>query len=133
MTQVVGSYGLIAEPLEWHISAGADSYAGPFTLNEPAPSTDPIDLTGYTAACEVRTKPGETLLASLSSTDTDPTVILGGADGTVLLWLPSAVSALWGPDVKKGVFDVELTKDGVTTMLGAGTVVIRPNVTTGAP
>ena len=125
MTVIVGSYGLIEDAIEWHISAGADSYAGPFTLTSAVPPNDPIDLTGYTGACELRTKAGETLLATTTVTITPLT-------GTVLVYLPSAVSAMWTADIKKAVFDIELyAPDGTVTLLGRGTALIAPNVTTG--
>ena len=134
MTVTVGSYGLIEDTIEWHIKAGSDSYAGPFQLTGPAPTYTPIDLTGYTAACEVRTTVGGELLARLSTAALpDPTIEITALTGTILLWLPAAVSAMWDTAVKKGVFDIELyDPDGTVTMLGGGNAVIRPNITTGS-
>ena len=131
MAEVVGSYGLIEDLVTWKIAAGSDSYAGPFTLTGPAPGLVPMDLTNYTAACEVRTRVGETVLARL--TTEDATITLGGAAGTVLVWLPAAVSEAWTPDIKKGVFDIELYGPGASvTALCSGVAAIRPNITKNA-
>lgn len=129
MTITVGNYGLIEEPVEWKIAAGADSYAGPFLLTDEADA--PINLTGYTAACQIRKAAGGALLADLS---TDDDITIDGPAGSVLVHLPAAASAAWAANVRTGVFDIELTNGaGIVQRLCTGTVAVSPNVTTEVP
>lgn len=64
MAEVVGSYGLIEGDLvTWKIAAGVRFLRWPVHPYRPGTGLVPMDLTGYTAACEVRTRAGETVPA----------------------------------------------------------------------
>jgi hypothetical protein len=84
----------------------------------------PVNVTGFTAAMQVRTQSGGSLLADLGSH-----LALGGAGGTITLSVPASTTGAWTWD--GGVYDMQLT-DGsgnVITLL-AGQFTITPAVTT---
>lgn len=87
---------------------------------------DPINLTGYSAAMQVRqTYKSTTPVVSVSS---GSGITLGGALGTVAV----QVSATTTDDIKAGryVYDLELTSaGGEVTRLIEGTLTVTPEVT----
>lgn len=92
-----------------------------------------ISLVGYTARMEIRNSnaepSGTTALATLTTEGTTSKITLGGALGTVTLFMSDTVTAaLVGFG---GVYDLELkrTSDGTVTRLVQGNVVFSPEVT----
>lgn len=82
----------------------------------------PIDLTGYTAAAQVRYRYPDTNPAAIFSVE------LGEAPGVVSLKLGAAQTAALAKPF--GVWDCELTApDGTVQRLAEGRVVISPEVT----
>ena len=126
-TITLGSQGLLEDvDVVWRIKAGADAWAGPFRLWQDEAKTTPVDLSGTTGRCELRTKPGGALLAVATVVIDDPNLIR--------LHVPAATSAQWSAKTTVGVFDVELVdSDDAVTSLCTGTLEISPNVTTGQP
>jgi hypothetical protein len=84
----------------------------------------PVDLTGYSAALQIRP-------FALSTTifyDASPNITLGGILGTITLELPASVTEnfTWW----QGVYDMLLTSaGGQVTRLLSGSVFISPGVT----
>jgi len=81
-----------------------------------------VDLTGYTAVSQIKTRIGDaTPLATF-------TCVTGGTAGTVTMTLPNAESASLTSGV---VYDMQITSSGgVITTLIAGSLTINPQVTT---
>jgi hypothetical protein len=86
-----------------------------------------INLTGYTARMQIRERvESSTALVSLTSSSG---ITLGGAAGTVVITITATqTDAL--PNMKKGVYDLELVSaGGIVTRLLQGEVVVSPQVT----
>ena len=89
---------------------------------------DPVDLTGYTAAMQVRENYGSTAtVLSLTSEGTAPTITLGSSDGLIEVQVSATVMA----EIPAGVYvyDLELDDDGVVVKPVRGQFEIRPEVT----
>jgi hypothetical protein len=87
-------------------------------------SSGPVDLTGYTAALQIRPFALSTTILFDASAD----IVLGGVAGTISLTIPAADTATftWW----KGVYDLLLTdSSGVSTRLLQGSVDVTPGVT----
>jgi len=88
-----------------------------------------IDLTGYTAAMQIRAAITDALPA-VDLTDANGGLVLGGALGTVDIYITSiATDAL---TFTNGVYDLELTDAGGTgdvTRILEGKVTVKPAVT----
>jgi hypothetical protein len=87
-------------------------------------SSGPVDLTGYTAALQIRAYP----LSSTILYDATPNIVLGTTDGTITLTIPASSTAIftWW----QGVYDLILTdSSGVATRLLEGSVTVKPGVT----
>ena len=83
------------------------------------PDGTPIDLTGYTAAMQVRD--GQTLLAT-------PTTTVSGPAGTITLAIPATTTATLPAATAK--YDLFMTDPGgAVTRLLAGTISIIPRTT----
>lgn len=100
-----------------------DTYRWQFKLFNDVNQTLPADLTGVTAAAQIRDKPGGTAIAALSCTVTLPNLIdavLAASDSAIL---PSS-----------GAWDLQLTyaSGDVATVL-AGPVNVTPDVTNIVP
>jgi hypothetical protein len=87
-------------------------------------TSGPVDLTGYTAALQIRP-------FALSTTilyDASSNITLGGTAGTITLDIPATATALftwWN-----GVYDLILTdSSGNVTRLLQGSVIVTPGVT----
>jgi hypothetical protein len=87
-------------------------------------TSGPVDLTGYTAALQIRP-------FALSTTilyDASSNITLGGTAGTITLDIPATATALftwWN-----GVYDLLLTSSaGIATRLLMGSVTVTPGVT----
>jgi hypothetical protein len=86
-----------------------------------------INLTGYTARMQIRERvESSTALVSLTNSSG---ITLGGAAGTVVITITATqTDAL--PNMKKGVYDLELVSaGGIVTRLLQGEVVVSPQVT----
>lgn len=125
-----GSWGLVEDEYRWKVAAGADNYLGPFIFadGEVEPDT-PIeeipreDLTGYTGGAQVRRRHGGEVIATCE-------VLIDGAAGEVLLWMPSDESRDWSVKWTSAVFDAELYAPGGKVLrLCHGSLAILPNVT----
>lgn len=84
----------------------------------------PVDLTGYTAAMQIRPYPGSDTILYDASAD----ITLGGPLGTVTLEIPASATAAftWWT----GVYDLLLTDPtGFVTRLLSGSVSVCPGVT----
>lgn len=87
-------------------------------------SSGPVDLTGYTAALQIRAYP----LAATILYDASANITLGGTAGTITLVIPAANTETftWW----QGVYDLLLTSAaGVVTRLLMGSVSVSPAVT----
>lgn len=86
----------------------------------------PVDLTGYTAALQVRVQySSPTTVLSLSTAA--GSIVLGGALGTITITAPAASMTMDGANY---VYDLELTSGGgVVTRLVMGSFTVRPQVT----
>lgn len=87
----------------------------------------PVDLTGCTARMQVR-EAVDAPAVLLECTTEDGRIVLGGADGTVLIQLTAVDTAAlaW----TAGVYDLEVVfADGTVRRLLAGTVTVSPEVT----
>ncbi|GII83305.1 hypothetical protein Ssi03_12950 [Sphaerisporangium siamense] len=89
---------------------------------------EPMDLTGATARMEIRTAAGGALLHRLDTTNGG--ITLGGTAGTILIYIPAAVSSAW--TVLQGVYDLEVVfpNEDVTRLL-QGNFSVSAEVTTG--
>ena len=91
---------------------------------------NPMDLTGFTARLQVRSRvDDDTILLGLNTEGTiDKRIVLGGTEGTYQLVLSAVnTSALdWG----SGVYDMELiSPTGVVRRIMEGVVKVHRNVT----
>ncbi len=85
-----------------------------------------VDLTGYTAAMDIRSGEGGTLLLTLSTSNSR--ITLGGAAGTIALTITAADTAA----LTEGLYEYDLlltSGGGVVTPLVAGTVTVVAGVT----
>lgn len=84
----------------------------------------PVDLTGYTAALQIRPFPLSTTILFDASAD----IVLGTTNGTITLTIAATDTATftwWN-----GVYDLLLTdSSGVVTRLLQGSVTVTPGVT----
>lgn len=88
---------------------------------------DAIDLTGYSAAMDIKRSAAETS-ALLQLTTDNGRIIITAATGSVLLYLTATETAAL--DWSRGVYDLELTSaGGDVTRLAEGAVVVSANVT----
>ena len=88
-------------------------------------SSEPVDLTGYTALMQFCQFPGGTLLYDASSD-----ITLGGTAGTIALVIPASATA--GFTWTQAVYDLLLTSSsGVATRLLEGTVTVSTGVSVG--
>jgi len=86
----------------------------------------PIDLTGWSANCQVRNWPGGDLLADMSTAGGQ--ITLGGTAGTITLSLPAADTAGIPAGVAK--YDLLMTNlTPATSCLLFGDVIVRAAVT----
>jgi hypothetical protein len=87
-------------------------------------SSGPVDLTGYTAALQIRPFELSTTILFDASSD----IILGGTAGTISLTISATDTATftwWN-----GIYDLLMTdSSGVATRLLQGSVIVTPGVT----
>lgn len=82
---------------------------------------DPVDLTGYTAAMQIKDKVGGTVLLT-------PTITVDNTTKTITREISATATAAitW----KKGVFDLEMSNAGFVIKIDSGTVAVQSEVTT---
>jgi hypothetical protein len=100
-------------------------------------SLTPIDLSGYTASMQVRDAYGASDIA-IDLSDANNGITLGGAAGTIALWVDAEdmaalsipnLSAVPGrPPYKIYVYDLELSNGAVVTRLLQGTFTVYREV-----
>lgn len=83
---------------------------------------DPLDLTGYTVAGQIRKS-----YASTTAVDFDPAIVQSASNGTVRIGL----SATTTNNMKAGryVYDVEIDNGSAITRIVEGQIEVRPGVT----
>lgn len=87
---------------------------------------NPINLTSYTAAMQVRdTACGQTKI--LEATTANSKIVLGGALGTITITVSATDTAAL--PVGEFVYDLELTLSGTVTRLLAGSFTVTKEVT----
>lgn len=97
------------------------------TWTYESPSGTPIDLTGCTARMQVRAKITDPM-ALVSLTTANGGITLGGAAGTIGLYISDAATAAF--TWKGGVWDFELVwPNGDVDRLAQGTITVSPEVT----
>lgn len=86
----------------------------------------PVDLTGYTAASQIRES--YDAVSPIVSLTTGSGIVLGGVTGTIDLVITAAVTT--AITIDKGVWDLELTNpSGEVIRLLSGKVTFKPEVT----
>jgi len=83
-----------------------------------------VNLTGYTAAMQVRSSYDEDAVISLTSASG---IALGGTAGTIAITITNTQSA--GVAAGQYVYDLELNSGGETDRLVEGTFTVTPEVT----
>jgi hypothetical protein len=92
------------------------------------PST-PVNLTGYTAKMQIRSKPeSKAVILELSTTNGRITLNSGSQNGAIRLFISATDTALLSV-CDKAVYDIELYNVAVTTRILQGNVIISPEVT----
>lgn len=89
------------------------------------PDGDPIDLTGYSAAMQVRRTFSDVALISLSS---GSGITIDAVNGKLTITVSRTVTASL-PAPIRGVYDIEVSTGGITYRLVEGSVMITPEVT----
>jgi len=111
---------------QWDITAGQnETFTETFTWLQSDAQT-PVNLTGFSAAMQVRAEVTDDLLASFSTTN--GSIALGGTAGTITLSAAPSVTIGW--TFGAGLYDLQLTDSGggVTTLI-AGIFTVTPAVT----
>lgn len=85
-----------------------------------------VNVTGYTAKMQIRTKPGGDLILEALSTGVSPRITLGGSAGTITIVIPG--SATTGLEFATGVYDLELTTGTTVRRLLKGNVIYSREV-----
>lgn len=104
------------------IDQGADWYIN-FTYQQP--NGTPVNLTGYTAAMQLRTSPlAKTTVLSLT---TSSGITITGASGLIAVHATAAQTGAIAPG--KYSYDLELYNGGIVTRLVQGTLEVSANTT----
>lgn len=112
-----------------YIEQGA-TYELPFVWREgttDAPG-DPVDLTGATAAMQIRKTQQAEAILDASSTGVSPRIILGGATGEITISLTDADTDALTHKTAKYDLEVRLA-DGKLHRILEGDVTVSPNIT----
>ena len=92
------------------------------------PST-PVNLAGYTAKMQIRSKPeSKAVILELSTSNGRITLNYGSNNGAIRLFILATDTALLSV-CEKAVYDLELYNGAVTTRILQGNVIISPEVT----
>lgn len=104
------------------IDQGADWYIN-FTYENP--NGTPVNITGYTAALQVRTSPlAKTTVLSLT---TGAGITITGATGLIACHATAAQTTAITDG--KYAYDLEITGSGIVTRIIQGTIQVSPQVT----
>lgn len=89
----------------------------------------PVDLTGYSAKMQIRSKPeSKAVILELSTDISNGRISLNDTTGSIALFISAADTATLSV-CDKAVYDLELTTGAVTTRILQGNVIISPEVT----
>jgi len=92
------------------------------------PST-PVNLAGFTAKMQIRSKPeSKAVILELSTTNGRITLNFGSQNGAIRLFISAADTATLSV-CDKAVYDLELYNGAITTRVLQGNVIISPEVT----
>ena len=92
------------------------------------PST-PVNLAGFTAKMQIRSKPeSKAVILELSTSNGRITLNYGSNNGAIRLFILATDTALLSV-CDKAVYDLELYNGAVTTRILQGNVIISPEVT----
>jgi hypothetical protein len=92
------------------------------------PST-PVNLSGFTAKMQIRSKPeSKAVILELSTTNGRITLNSGSQNGAIRLFISATDTATLSV-CDKAVYDLELYNGAVTTRILQGNVIISPEVT----
>jgi len=108
------------------IDQGADWYVN-FTYYTDTTQTTPVNLTGYTAALQLRSEPYDTT-AALSLSSPSSGIVITGATGFIAVHATAAQTAA----IQSGYYyyDLEITSaGGIVTRLIQGQILVSPQVT----
>jgi len=104
------------------IDQGADWFVN-FTYQNP--NGTPINITGYSAALQVRTSPlARTTVLSLTN---GSGITITGASGLLAVHATAAQTGAIAPGTY--AYDLEITGSGIVTRLVQGTIQVSPQVT----
>jgi len=118
----------------WLVLAVPDARS--FTLTMPAPGVYtgggragmPIDTTGYTARLHVRDA-ADTAATLLTLTSEDGGLMLGGADGSIVIRFSKSATAPLSVTWRRAVYELELiAASGAVLPVAAGTIAVRSGV-----
>ena len=111
---------------QWDLTADQGATFGAVFTWLGSDQETPVNITGYSAAMQVRSQAGN-LLASF--TTTAGSIALGGSAGTITLSASPSVTNGW--TFSAGVYDLQLTDEtGDVITLLAGIFTVTPAVTT---
>lgn len=108
------------------IDQGADWYIN-FTYYTDSTQTTPVNLTGYTAALQLRSEPSDTT-AVLSLSSPSSGIVITGATGLISVHATAAQTGA----ISEGYYyyDLEITSStSIVTRLIQGQVLVSPQVT----
>lgn len=89
----------------------------------------PVNLAGYTAKMQIRSKPeSKAVILELSTTNANGRIILNESTGSIRLFISATDTALLSV-CDKAVYDLELYNGAITTRILQGNVIISPEVT----
>jgi hypothetical protein len=108
------------------IDQGADWYVN-FTYYTDTTQTTPVNLTGYTAALQLRSEPYDAT-AALSLSSPSNGIVITGATGFIAVHATAAQTGA----IQEGYYyyDLEITSStGIVTRLIQGQILLSPQVT----
>ena len=89
----------------------------------------PVDLSGFTAKMQIRSKPeSKAVILELSTAVGNGRIILNESTGSIRLFISASDTATLSV-CDKDVYDLELYNGAVTTRILQGNVIISPEVT----
>ena len=89
----------------------------------------PVNLSGFTAKMQIRSKPeSKAVILELSTAVGNGRIILNESTGSIRLFISATDTALLSV-CDKAVYDLELYNGAVTTRILQGNVIISPEVT----
>lgn len=108
------------------LEAGADFDEPPMVWDSPLGVH--VSLIGYTARMQIRVAQQSEVLYSLTTENGG--ITLGGATGTINLYISAADTMTLSESLLTGIYDLELVApSGRVTRLLSGDVMMAPNVT----